>query len=303
MVDHVIEAKGLTRWFGSRCVCSDVSFRVPRGSVFALVGRNGAGKSTAIRMLLGLLEPTRGKSSILGHDSRSLPPEVRARIGYLAESHPVYPRMTVAQHESFQAHYFPRWKKETFARVCSDFRIDGKTKAGDLSRGQRAGMCLGLTLAADPELLVLDDPSLGLDPVARRAFLEAVIEFTHDKDRTVVFSSHLLTDIERVADYITVLDEGMVRACCSVDTFLRNVRRYALRFEGEPPALAPFPGLLAVAALNGELRVTAVDLPPEVREMARSVEELPMNLEDSVLAYIGQRRSQRGGAQARGGEA
>jgi ABC-2 type transport system ATP-binding protein len=294
MTDGVIEMKGLTRWFGTRCVCRDVSLSVPRGSVFALVGRNGAGKSTSIRMLLGLLQPSRGRSMLLGHDSQDLPPEVRARVGYLAENHPVYPRMTVGEHARFQARYYPRWKAGLFDETCETFQIDSKTKAEHLSRGQRAGMCLGLTLATDPEVLVLDDPSLGLDPVARRQFLEAIVTFTRAEGRTVLFSTHLLTDVERVADTIAVLDEGVLRACCSIETFLGHVRQYAVRYEVKPPAIPPFPGLLSVKTLEHELRVTAVseDTPTALRALPE-IERLDLSLEDSLLAYISQRRSQR----------
>jgi ABC-2 type transport system ATP-binding protein len=294
MVASVIEMEGLTRWFGSRCVCQDVSLSVPPGSVFALVGRNGAGKSTAIRILLGLLTPSRGRSKLFGHDSQELTPEVRARVGYLAENHPVYPRMTVGEHARFQARYYARWKRDLFEQTCADFQIDSKTKAGHLSRGQRAGMCLGLTLAADPELLVLDDPSLGLDPVARRQLLEAIVRFTRTEGRTVLFSTHLLTDVERVADTIAVLDEGVLRACCSIETFQRHVRQYAIRYESKVPEVPPFPGLLSIKTLDREIRVTAVseDTPTSLRALP-DLERLAMSLEDSVLAYIGQRRSER----------
>jgi ABC-2 type transport system ATP-binding protein len=262
--------------------------------VFALVGRNGAGKSTAIRILLGLLAPSRGSSTLLGHDSQHLPPDVRARVGYLAENHPIYPRMTVREHTRFQARYYPRWKADLFAETCESFQIDPTTKAGHLSRGQRAGMCLGLTLASDPELLVLDDPSLGLDPVARRQFLEAIVTFTRTEGRTVLFSTHLLTDVERIADTIAVLDEGVLRACCAIETFLGHVRQYAVRYAGTPPEIAPFRGLLSVKTLEHEVRVTAVseDTPPALRALPE-IERLELSLEDSLLAYIGQRRSQR----------
>jgi ABC-2 type transport system ATP-binding protein len=246
-------------------------------------------------MLLGLIEPTRGSSTILGHDSRSLPPAVRARIGYLAEGHPAYPWMRVRDHARLQARHFPRWNARIFERTCEDFQIDPATQAAHLSRGQRAGMCLGLTLAIEPEVLILDDPALGLDPVARRALLEAVVQFTRRKERTVFFSSHLLTDIERVADYVAVLDAGTLRACCSVETFLRHVRQFALRFEGDPPGVTPFPGLLSSAMVNDELRITMVasdeSIPPRVRALASSIEEVPMSFEDSLLAYLGRRRA------------
>jgi ABC-2 type transport system ATP-binding protein len=266
-----------------------------RGDFTALPDlRRGAGKTSALRMLLGLLAPTRGTATLLGHDSQRLPPELRARVGYLAEGHPAYPWMRAAELEQFQAQYYPKWKHATFAAVLASFRIDERAKVGQLSRGQRAGLCLGLTLATDPELLVLDDPTLGLDPVARRSFLEAVVYFTRRADRTIVLSSHLLSDVERVADYLAVLDGGTLRACCSVEAFRKQVRQYVMHFEGEPPQLPSFPGLLSTSRLPREVRMTVVStsdaLPEPLRAFASAtLEEVPMSLEDSVIAYLGDR--------------
>jgi ABC-type Na+ transport system ATPase subunit NatA len=200
--DTVIQARGLTRYFGRKCAADGLSFDVPRGSVFAFIGRNGAGKTTTIRMLLGLLEPTRGSSSVLGHDSARLPPEVRARIGYMAEGHPVYAWMRVSQCASFQRGCYSHWNHDVFSAVIDNFSIDPRTKAGHLSHGQRAGLHLAMTLAVEPELLVLDDPATGLDPAARRSLLEAMLYYTRGHDRTIFFSSHLLDEVERVADYV-----------------------------------------------------------------------------------------------------
>src|SRR5262245_17251365 len=196
--EPVIEARGLTRYFGGRCAVDGVSFQVPRGSVFAFLGRNGAGKTTTIRMILGLLEPTRGSSAILGFDSAALPAKARARIGYLAEGHPVYAWMRVGQYASFQRGFYEKWNQPIFDNVIEYFAISPRTKAGHLSHGQRAGLHLATTLAIEPELLILDDPATGLDPSARRSLLEAMIHFTRNRERTIFFSTHLLDDVERV---------------------------------------------------------------------------------------------------------
>src|SRR5947209_1974534 len=132
----VIQARGLTRYFGARCAVDNLTFSVPRGSVLAFLGRNGAGKTTTIRMILGLLEPTRGSSSILGYDSALLPPEARARIGYMAEGHPVYGWMRVSQCEGFQRGFYAHWNQDVFAAVIDYFAIDPRTRAGHLSHGQ-----------------------------------------------------------------------------------------------------------------------------------------------------------------------
>ena len=291
--EPVIEARGLTRYFSRRCAVDGVSFRVPRGSAFAFIGRNGAGKTTTIRMILGLLEPTRGSSTILGHNSAGLPPEVRARIGYMAEGHPVYGWMRVSQCASFQRGFYTHWNHAIFAAVIDYFAIDPRTRAGHLSHGQRAGLHLAMTLAIEPEVLMLDDPATGLDPAARRSLLEAMVYFTRDRERTIFFSTHLLDDVERVADYVAVMDYSFLRACCSVETFCERVRRIVARFPGEPPReLPPVPGLLRVTRAENELTLFVANLNGRTeRDLeslgALSVDEQPIGLEDALIAYVG----------------
>jgi ABC-2 type transport system ATP-binding protein len=289
----VIEARQLTRKFGCKCVVDGVSFGVPRGSVFAFIGRNGAGKTTTIRMILGLLEPTRGSSAILGHESASLPPEVRARIGYMAEGHPVYAWMRVSQCADFQRGFYARWNHDVFAAVIDYFAIDPRTKAGHLSHGQRAGLHLAMTLAIEPEVLMLDDPAMGLDPAARRSLREAMVYFTRDRERTIFFSTHLLDAVERVADYVAVMDYSVLRACCGVETFREHVRRLVVQFPGELPRdLPPVSGLLRVTRAENQLTLVVANLHGRTERDLESlgavaVEEQPIGLEDALIAYVG----------------
>jgi ABC-2 type transport system ATP-binding protein len=293
--DLVIDTVGLTCYFGAKAALLDMSISVPRGSVFAFLGRNGAGKSTAIRMILGLQAPTRGSATILGHDSCALPPAIRARIGYMAENHPVFAWMRVDRCAGFQRSFFPHWNQDIFAAVIDHFSIDQRTRAGHLSHGQRAGLCLAMTLAPEPELLVLDDPDTGLDPVARRALLEAMLYFTRDGQRTIFFSSHLLDDVERVADHIAVLDRSVLRACGKVETLRDRVRRFLVRFPGPPPQPLPaISGLLQVARHENELAIVVANPNGKTHRQldsmgALAVNEHPMSLEDALIAYVGRR--------------
>ncbi|HEV3118008.1 MAG TPA: ABC transporter ATP-binding protein [Gemmataceae bacterium] len=291
--DAVIEANGLTRYFGRKCAVDGLSFRVPRGSVFAFIGRNGAGKTTTIRMILGLVEPTRGSSTILGHDSMALPPAARGRIGYMAEGHPVYGWMRVSQCAEFQRGFYAHWNHDVFAAVIDYFAMHPRTKAGHLSHGQRAGLHLAMTLAIEPEVLMLDDPATGLDPAARRSLLEAMIYFTRSRERTIFFSSHLLDDVERVADQVAVLDYSVLRACCSVETFRERVRRLSVRFSGAPPRDLPaIPGLLRMTRDEEELNLIVSNPNGRTERLLESVgavavDEQPISLEDSLVAYVG----------------
>ena len=176
--EFVIETRGLTRYYGARCIVNELSLQIPRGCVFGFLGRNGAGKSTTIRMLMGLVQPTRGAATLFGQDCARLTPEIRARVGYLAEGHFVPGWMTASDAERFQSGTYRRWNADLYQTVISHFRLSPATRAKEMSRGQRAGLCLALTLAPEPELLILDDPSLGLDAVARQSLLQAMLYVT-----------------------------------------------------------------------------------------------------------------------------
>jgi ABC-2 type transport system ATP-binding protein len=290
----VIEIDHLTKYYGKREIVRDLSLTVPRGSIYGFLGRNGMGKTTTIRVFLGLEDPTRGGTRVLGEDSRHLRPETRARIGYLPEGHHVYGWMTVKECGQFQASYYPRWNQDIFEAVLTHFRLTPKMKAGHLSRGQRAGLCLAVTLAPEPELLVLDDPALGLDPVARRSRLQSMLYVTRQDDRTIFFSSHLLSDVERVADRIAVLDGGVLRADCTIDTFRQKLRHFVLRFRGTPPEAPVIPGLLQSFRTDHEMAITIANLTPEVESrlsalQPESIETVQMTLEDAFISYVGER--------------
>lgn len=291
MSDYAIETRDLTKYFGSKCVVNHLNLHVPRGSIFGFLGRNGSGKTTTLRMILGLLSPTWGTSTILGHDSQSLPPEVRAQIGYLAEGHPVFGWMRVQDAEAFQSRFYPKWNRDLFHSVLEFFRVDPKNRARNLSRGERAGLCLAMVLAPEPELLILDDPAIGLDPVARKSLLESMVYATRKADRTIIFSSHLLADIERMADYIAVLDYSVLRAECSLDTFRSCVQQFVLTFGGSPPLVRRIRGLIQRQVRGNQLRLTLVNVTQDTRDQlqrlgATTITEAPLSLEDALVSYL-----------------
>lgn len=292
MNDYAIQTRHLTRYFGRKRVVYDLNLSVPRGSVFGFLGRNGSGKTTTLRMVLGLIAPSWGSSTILDHDSQNLPADVRARIGYLAEGHPVHGWMRVQDAREYQSSFFPKWNNRLFNSVLDFFRVDPKTRARNMSRGERAGLCLAMTLAPEPDLLILDDPAIGLDPVARRSLLESMVLATRKTDRTIIFSSHLLADIERMADHIAVLDYSILRAQCSLETFRSCVQQFVLRFDGKPPQLPPLRGLIQCIVRGNQLRLTLVNVTQETRaalEAMRpiSIDAAPISLEDAFVSYLG----------------
>jgi ABC-2 type transport system ATP-binding protein len=289
-MDDTVVIERLTKHYGGRRVVDSVNLRIPAGSVYGFLGRNGAGKSTLIKMLLGMVAPDAGRARLLGDDSQELRPATRARIAYLAEGHPLYRWMTVAEAIRFTRPFYTVWHERFLDKILDHFRILRKARIGRLSNGQRAQVSLALALAPDPELLILDDPTLGLDTVVRRDFLESMIQLIQRKGRTILFSSHILGEVERVADRLGVLVDGVLRVDCPADRFRDALRRVVLEFPGAVPRFPDCAGLVSQRQIGNMLELVVVDFGDEHRELAVSlgatcVEVVEMNLEDAFIAY------------------
>ena len=206
----IIELSQLTRRFGATTALDSVSLSLPRGAVYGLVGQNGAGKTTLIRHVLGLLQAQSGTVRVFGRDPVADPVGVLSRIGYLSEENDIPGWMRVDELLRYTRAFYPTWDDAYAEELRQAFALDGATTIRTLSKGQKARAGLLIALAHRPELLVLDEPSSGLDPLVRRDILGAVIRTTADEGRTVLFSSHLLDEVEAVADHVTMLDRGRI---------------------------------------------------------------------------------------------
>lgn len=295
-MDDAISIDGLTKYYGSRRVVHGLSLNVPVGTVYGLLGRNGAGKSTTIKMLLGLVRPDQGSATLLGDDCRQLSPATRGRVTYLGENHPLYGWMNATRAADFCAAMHPRWNKRLFEQIVDHFAIPARTRVGRLSNGQRAQLSLALGVASEPDVLILDDPTLGLDTVVRRDFLESLVQIIQRPGRTILFSSHILSDVERIADRIGVMVDGVLRADCPTDVFKQSIRRVTLEFDRQPPAEIRCPRLVNSWSLGSRLEVVVLGYDAEQQQALAdlnptgiTVEEL--NLEDAFVAYT--RKSRR----------
>ncbi|MBX9655178.1 ABC transporter ATP-binding protein [bacterium] len=287
---NAIVTERLTKYYQSKAVVRDVTLQIPTGTVYGLLGRNGAGKSTLIKMLLGMVHPDRGRATLLGDHSENLKPATRARIAYLAENHPLYKWMTIEELIRFTRPFYSIWNEEFLRGILDHFALSSRSKIRRLSNGQRAQVSLAIALAPDPELLILDDPTLGLDTVVRRDFLESMVQLIQRRGRTILLSSHILGDVERIADRIGIMMDGVLRVDCPLDTFKQTVRRIIIDWPGEPVSLSTRQGVVSERIVGRRSELVTVGSPEEYAEAAISLgaittDIVEMNLEDAFIAY------------------
>jgi ABC-2 type transport system ATP-binding protein len=233
--EPVILVSDLTRRFGAKTALASVSVSVPRGAVYGLVGANGAGKTTLIKHVLGLLRAESGSVRVFGLDPVAEPVAVLSRIGYLSEENDLPGWMTVDELVRYSRALDPGWDDAYAEALRQTFALDPAARIKTLSRGQKARAGLLMALAYRPELLVLDEPSSGLDPIVRRDILGAVIRTIAHEGRTVLFSSHLLDEVEQVADHVTMISRGKVALSAPLDVLKQSRRCVTVRFR-EPRA-------------------------------------------------------------------
>ena len=232
MTQSPIKIRNLTRRFGGKTVVDSLNLEVPRGKVFAFLGPNGAGKTTTIRMMLGLLGISSGNARVLDINSRIFPLEIRRKVGYVPEDRTFYGWMTVAETAKFSSAFHPTWDKNLAAELTDKFNLDPKQKIKELSKGMKAKVSLLIALAHKPALLILDEPTGGLDVRVRHDFLESIVALT-EEGRTVFISSHLVAEVERVADMAAIINENHLLVSTDVDVLKEKTKGVTLRFESD----------------------------------------------------------------------
>ena len=289
--DYVIETRALSKRYGRKLALDNLDLRIPRGRIHAIVGANGAGKSTLFRILMGFMPPTTGEARILGKDSQQLTPADRARIGFVNEEHTLANWMRVSQVAAMQKHQYPRWNQQAYDSVIGHYHVLPEQKVGQLSRGERAGFNLALALAQGPELLVLDEPTLGLDVVAKRAFLESLLYSNAADDCTVIYCSHQMEEIERVADNLIILERGRLVHMSAPEDFTARVSHWVADVPFKGPEPREVPGLLEVQRLDGLHHYLVLDQDAGFEQFlrtsgARNVQSMPVSLDRAVNAFL-----------------
>jgi ABC-2 type transport system ATP-binding protein len=279
----VLEARGLGKRYRQRWALTDCTLSIPAGHVVGLVGPNGAGKTTLLHLATGMLAPTSGTIEILGDRPASSPAQL-ARVGFVAQDTPTYAGLSVADHLKLGARMNPAWDAELARDRIEQLGLDPAQRAGKLSGGQRAQLALTLAIAKKPEVLILDEPIASLDPLARREFLQGLMEFTAGHQVSVVMSSHLVADLERVCDYLIVLVASRVRVAGEVEELLAAHR--LLTGARRDPATLPADWQVISASHTDRQTTLLVRSDAPILDPAWTVDQI--SLEDLVLAYMSQ---------------
>ena len=226
-MEPIIECNNLTHYYGKRLMYENLTFSVPKGRILGLLGKNGTGKTTTINILSGYLKPRSGECRIFGQDIQTMEPSLRRNIGLLIEGHVQYQFMTITQIEKFYAAFYQgQWKKEAYYELMNKLQVAPGQRISRMSCGQRSQVALGLILAQNPELLVLDDFSLGLDPGYRRLFVDYLRDYARAENKTVFLTSHIIQDMERLIDDCIMMDYGKILIQKPVGELLDKVRRF-----------------------------------------------------------------------------
>ena len=290
----VVEVSGLSRRFGRTVALDDVSLEVPRGAVFGIVGENAAGKTTLIKHILGLFKAKTGRVRVFGLDPVRDPVGVLSRVGYLSEDRDLPDWLRIGEMLRYLRAFYPSWDDGFAEDLRQRFDLDANARIKTLSQGQRARTGLLAALAYRPELLILDEPSTGLDPIVRREILAAIIRTIAEEGRTVLFSSHLLDEVERVSDHVAMIDRGRIVLCEPLDRLKAAHRRLTVRFDepqARPPALA---GSLRFEGFGHEWTAVCQGSIEELQSSvsglgARIVEEHVPSLDEIFVARVGSR--------------
>ena len=292
MNEPIIEIKNLVREFGNKRALDNVSMTIRPGTVMGLVGENGAGKTTLIKHVLGLLKAQQGTVSVFGMDPVTNPEGVLSRIGYLSEEGDMPTWMKVHELMRYSAAFYPTWDDTYAMKLLDEFKLDPGARLNKMSKGQRSRAGLLVAMAYRPELLVLDEPSSGLDPIVRKDILGAIIRTIADDGRTVLFSSHLLAEVERVADQISIVRNGRILISDNLDTVKESHMRATLLFTEPLPSHPDIPGSLTWSGGGKEWQLTFCGEPKNLEDGAKHlgakiIERAGLSLEEIFVAQVG----------------
>ncbi|HPF74952.1 MAG: ABC transporter ATP-binding protein [Lysobacteraceae bacterium] len=256
---YVIETEALSLRYGKKHALKNLTLRIPQGRIHAMVGANGAGKTSLFRILLGFQSASSGSARILDRDCDALTEHDRGRIGFVNEEHSLPAWLRINEVVDMQRRLYPQWNEARYRAIVDHFNVTPEQRVRELSRGERAGVNLAIAMAQSPELLILDEPTLGLDVVAKRAFLEAVLTSVEDAGCTVIYCSHQMEEIERLADNLIVMERGELMHMSPPDEFCDRVMLWAAEFPFLASGAEYLPGVLQVQRIDGLFHFIVLD--------------------------------------------
>jgi len=288
MNEYLIEAEGITHAYGKESVLRGLDLKVGRGSIYGFLGRNGAGKSTFIRFLAGLSSPDEGSLRVLGTDPSRWSPETQCKVGYMADTLILPAYMRVSSLIEWTRQLYPDWDPSVIERLGKRFRLDQKKKVYQLSLGQQRQVAFMLALAPKPDLFILDEPAANLDVAARRAFLDEMLGLLREENKTVFFSTHVLSDVERVADHIGILSGGKMCVSETLDALKETVREIRFYWDRTDTPQVRIAGAYCTKAGRGEVLATLRTTDPASLDRTAAAagcrwEERSLNLEDLFI--------------------
>ena len=286
MPEPTIDIQDLKKSYGSRAVLTGVDLEVPPGAVVGLMGTNGAGKSTLIKCLLNLLHPDSGTAQLFGCDSRNLSPAVKEQLGYVPQVVYLYPWMKVRYVIGYTASFYAQWDHAWSDELVRRWHVPLDTRVSALSTGQLQTLALVLALGHKPELLILDEPVASLDPIARREFLRSLLELVADGSRSVLFSTHISSDLERVATHVAILRGGRIGYFSELDELKDRVKRLRVQSINRLPADFSIPGSLHTEVDGSNALAAVADVTPELLELLHRRWDAEVRVEDLNLEEI-----------------
>ena len=280
-----LSLEAVTKRYDDRPVLDGLFLSVRAGSVLGLLGKNGAGKTTLIKCALGLIRPNSGVVTLLGEPAHELSASAKARLGYVPQEISLYPWMRVRQLLEYTSAFYPRWNETLVTQLLYDWELNTADKIGKMSVGTRQKLAIILALAHEPDLLILDEPAASLDPSARRAFLKTVLGIAAEGKRTVIFSTHITSDLERVADRVAILRRGKIAYEGELDVLKDSVKRLHVTSSNPLPLNLDVPGAVRIRVEGNEALVSVRDATDELieslrRDHAATVQVEDLNLED-----------------------
>jgi ABC-2 type transport system ATP-binding protein len=281
MTDATVDASNLSKAFGDKQVLQGMSFGVSPGDVIGVLGKNGAGKTTLLELMLGFTPPTGGAVRVFGHESYSLPGSIKSRVGFVPQQDELLDQLSVADQLRVISSFYPRWDSALISRLCGEWGMNLDARIKGMSVGERQKLSILLAFGHRPDLLILDEPVASLDPIARRQFLEQLLTISADGQRAIVFSSHIVSDIERLANRIWIIKDGRLDWQGDLDSLKESILRLHIRGSGaELPALN-IPGLLHLRRDGAFATAVVRDWTPEAQEALEK--SAPVQIEVEAL--------------------